>query len=63
MNNLIMIKKSVGMMLAIVLLISIVGSAMAREDSVAPGRMYPLHPRKDKVPPTPPSWKPSWMSC
>ena len=44
MNNLIMIKKSVAMVLAIVILISIVGSATAQENRVASGAIAPVAP-------------------
>jgi len=46
MNNLLMIKKSIAMILTLVILISIVGSAMAQENGIAPGRNVPTAPSK-----------------
>jgi CubicO group peptidase (beta-lactamase class C family) len=44
MNNLLMIKKSIAMILTLVILISIVGSAMAQENGIALGRNVPTAP-------------------
>ena len=44
MNKLLKIKKSMTLMLTLVLLLTIVAPAIAREDSVAPGMNVPAAP-------------------
>src|SRR3990172_4655164 len=57
MNNLLMMKKSLALsmtiMLTLVILLSIVGSAMAQENRVAPGRNVPTAPSQGQGPTDP----------
>jgi CubicO group peptidase (beta-lactamase class C family) len=53
MNNLLMIKKSMAMILTLVILLSIVGSATAQEDAVLPGKNMPSAP--SQIGPTDPA--------
>jgi len=53
MNNLRMIKKPIAMILTLVILISIVGSAMAQENGIAPGRNVPTAPSPAQGPTDP----------
>jgi CubicO group peptidase (beta-lactamase class C family) len=53
MNNLRMIKKPIAMILTLVILISIVGSAMAQENGIAPDRDVPTAPSQAQGPADP----------
>lgn len=53
MSNPLIIKKSMTMMLALVMLLSIVGSAMAQENRVAPGGNAPAAPSQQQGPADP----------